>query len=126
MHVRNFALVLFALAALSTGAANAADADGNYAVWGMGSKSCFAYNQAVAQGGNEGYRDFAMGYLTAYNAVAQETYRIEGSMDLDQIMAWIGDYCETKQMHSFEQALSDFTVEHKDKRMKRAPSSVGR
>ena len=124
--VRVCACVLAALTAIGTGAANAADADGNYAVWGMGSKSCFAYKQAVAQGGNEAFREFVMGYLTAYNAVAQDTYRIEGSMSLDEIMAWLGDYCEARQMHSFEQALTDFTVEHKDARMKRSPSRVGR
>ena len=111
---------------MAAGAANAADADGNYAVWGMGSKSCFAYKQDTAQDGKDAFREFVMGYLTAYNAVAQDTYRIEGSMSIDAIMAWLADYCEAKQMHSFEQALTDFTVEHTSSRMKRAPGSMGR
>ena len=120
------ACVLAALIAMAPGTANAADADGNYAVWGMGSKSCFAFIQAMSQGGNDAFREFVMGYLTAYNAVAQDTYRIEGSMSIDAIMASLGDYCEAKQMHSFEQALTDFTAEHTASRMQRAPGSTGR
>lgn len=111
---------------LAVPASHAADDHGNYAVWGMGSKSCHTYNQVSAQGETGDYRNYVMGYLTAYNAVAQDTYRIEGNMNIDEIMTWIHDYCEVKPMNGFEQALSDFTVEHASTRIQRAPSRSGR
>ena len=70
----------------------AADKEGNHAVWGVGGKSCFHYGQAQGQPEAESYRDFAMGYLTAYDAMTADTYSIGDGKDLDQIMAWITDY----------------------------------
>jgi hypothetical protein len=67
-----------------------------------------------------------MGYLTAYNAVSTDTYGISGDMNLDAVMGWLGDYCEQKPMHSFEQALIDFTSSHTADRYTRPPGQVGR
>ncbi|MBI2994925.1 MAG: hypothetical protein HYY48_12235 [Gammaproteobacteria bacterium] len=118
---------LFVFGGIGAGTAAAADISGNHAVWGLGGKSCFAYIQAGAQGADRtDYRDYVMGYLTAYNAVTPDTYRIEGHMDLDQIMNWIGEYCDAKPMHGFEQALADFAVEHTATRLQRAPQRSGR
>ena len=106
--------------------ARAADKDGNYAVWGVGAKSCFHFTQAQGQPGAEAYRDFVMGYLTAYNALKEDTYNIGAGKDLDQVMAWITDYCKTKQVHGFEQALAEFTVEQFPQRSRHPPNRFGR
>jgi len=119
-------LALLACTGFGAGMAAAADLNGNHAIWGLGGKSCFAYNQAGAQGDRADYRDYVMGYLTAYNSVSPDTYRIEGNMDLDRIMSWIGDYCGTKPMNGFEQALADFTAEHAATRLQRAPGNSRR
>jgi hypothetical protein len=104
----------------------AADKDGNYAVWGMGSKSCFHYTQAQGQPGAEAYREFVMGYLTAYDALSEDTYNIGAGKDLDQVMTWLTDYCAKQQIHGFEQALVAFTVEQHPQRTRRPPFRTGR
>lgn len=102
----------------------AADRDGNYAVWGAGAKSCYTFNKRDEDQGKD-YRQYVMGYLTAYNALANETYSISAGEDLDAIMGWLARYCEEKPMHSFEQALVDYTSSHVDSRLKRPGGQVG-
>src|SRR5690606_41796577 len=67
-----------------------------------------------------GYRQYVMGYLTAYNALANETYSISADQDLDAVMGWLSTYCEDKPMHSFDQALMDYTSSHVADRLKRS------
>lgn len=108
--------------------AAAADKDGNYAVWGVGAKSCFHYTQAQAEAGAEAaaYRNYVTGYLTAFDAITEDTYSISAGKDLDQVMAWMTEYCTKKQIHSFEQALAEFTVEQHPQRSRRPPFRFGR
>lgn len=115
--------VVLACAILSTlsSTTSAADRDGNYAVWGPGSRSCHSYNQSTAEAERTPYRNYVMGYLTAYNAVSADTYAISADMSLDAVMNWVDDYCGEKPMHSFEQALIGFTSEHTDRRYQRPP-----
>ena len=106
-------------AALVAGSAFAADNDGNYAVWGQGKKSCFHYNQARKESDSaamEGFRSYLMGYLTAFDAITPKTYNIAGKMSLDDVLAWFDDYCEQKGMHSFDQAVIEFTAKHYEDR----------
>jgi len=98
----------------------AADKNGNYAIWGMGRNTCYSYNMAREAEDYVRYKDYLMGYLTAYNVVAENTYRISGKMELDNILEWMDDYCELKQVHSFELVLADFILEHKETRIKKA------
>lgn len=106
--------------------AAAADKDGNYAVWGVGAKSCYHYIQANGRGEGEVFRNFVTGYLTAFDAITEDTYSISAGKDLDQVMGWITEYCTTKQIHSFEQALAEFTVEQHPQRSRRPPGRFGR
>ena len=110
-----------ALAALVCASGAAADRDGNYAVWGPGAKSCHSYNQASGDDARIPYRNYVMGYLTAYNAVSVETYAITRDMNLEAVMGWLDDYCGQKPMHSFEQALIDLTSSHVEERYTRPP-----
>ena len=107
-------------------AALAADSKGNYAIWGAGNKSCHSYNLARAANDDNKFRDYTMGYLTAYNHQAQETYSISRDMNLEQILAWIDDVCELKPIISFDEALYNFITEHHEKRMKFPPGGFGR
>ena len=73
---------------------------------GKGQKSCFRYLKERAGGMDQAYREYVMGYLTAYNAVAPETYSISRDMNLDQIMTWLDDYCDANQVTGLEQSCS--------------------
>ena len=104
----------------------AADQSGNYAIWGKGQKSCFRYLKERAGGMDQAYREYVMGYLTAYNAVAPETYSISRDMNLDQIMTWLDDYCDANQVNGLEQSLLQFINNHYEQRYRMPPSRIGR
>ncbi len=106
--------------------AQAADKSGNYAIWGKGQKSCFRYLQDRSAAEDEPYKNYIMGYLTAYNAITPETYSISRNMKLDEIMTWLDDYCDSKQMHGIEQSMLEFIGSHYEKRYRRPPGRTGR
>ena len=103
--------------------AMAMDSAGKYAVWGVGSKACFTYSKDKKAGHGQKYRDYEMGYLTAYNRITPETYNISGKMDLEAVDAWVGDFCKNKPMNSFEQAMTNFVHDHIKSRYRVAPLS---
>ncbi len=105
----------------------AVDSSGNYAVWGVGKKACVGYSQAAAAADDvDKYKHYMKGFLTAYNIFTEKTYSITGKMNENQIVEWINDYCEENPMSSLENALTSFTFDHYDKRMKSPGSSAGR
>ena len=104
----------------------AADQSGNYAIWGKGQKSCFRYLKERSAGEDQAYREYVMGYLTAYNAVAPETYSISRDMNLDQVMTWLDDYCGTNQVNGLEQSLLEFISNHYEQRYRMPPGRMGR
>ena len=104
----------------------AKDKNGNYAIWGMGRKTCYSYSKAREAGDYAPYKDYLMGYFTAYNVMTEDTYLISGNMDLNEILEWMDDYCELKQMNSFDLVLSDFIIENHEKRLKTAPRKGAR
>lgn len=116
--IRLLAIALFLSLSFTV---QAMDKNGNYAVWSMGKKSCYSYTKAKGSDKQVLYDTFIMGYLTAYNAISAETYSISGSMTLSDILQWLDDYCELKPVHSFELALSEFLVAHKENRLKQSP-----
>ncbi len=103
--------------------AHAADENGSYAIWGVGKKSCFSYNKSRDSGDDSTYRNYLMGYLTAFNTQADDTYRISGGMDMFGVLNWIDEYCQEKPVHGFDQAVVEFIVEQFPKRYKRARGS---
>jgi len=118
--------VLIAAALLVTVSGYAADKSGHYAIWGPGNKSCHSYNLARAADTYDHFKNYLMGYLTAYNYLTPETYRVEGDMDINQILSWFDAQCELKPISSFEEAIANFINEHHDQRLKRPPTGVGR
>ena len=103
----------------------AADEKGNYAIWGDGQKSCFSFNKSRKSGEDSSYKNYLMGYLTAFNTQTEDTYRISAAKQMKDILSWIDDYCQEKPVHGFDQAVLEFVVEHFPRRYKRA-SSAGR
>ncbi len=104
----------------------AADKSGNYAIWGKGQKSCYRYMKDRSTGTDEAYKSFIMGYLTAYNAMTPQTYSISRDMKLDEIMAWLDNYCDLKQMHGIESSLLEFITSHYENRYRDPPGRTGR
>ncbi|OGT63519.1 MAG: hypothetical protein A3I13_03075 [Gammaproteobacteria bacterium RIFCSPLOWO2_02_FULL_47_50] len=105
----------------------AADKKGNYAIWGAGNSPCHGYNLARAANEDNKFRDYIMGYFTAYNHEAADTYSISRDMNLNEILNWVDEQCELKPITSIEEVLTNFIIENYENRMKSAPGSrVGR
>ncbi len=118
--------ISIALLCLSfTSASQAYDEDGNYAVWGLGKKSCFKYSQAREKNEYDDFSNYIKGFLTAYNMIEEETYSISSAMPFKKILEWLDDECELKQVHPLEHALLAFIDAHYDKRLKKAKSGSG-
>ncbi|MCG8325850.1 MAG: hypothetical protein MI673_10050 [Thiotrichales bacterium] len=107
-------------------ASHAIDESGNYAVWGVGKKSCFHYNKARENDAHDNYTSYIKGFITAINITEPDTYSISGSIPFNKILEWIDDTCELKQTHSLEQTLLQFVEEHYESRSRRARRGVGR
>ena len=99
--------------------AYAEDNNGNHAIWGVGNKSCISFTKAREADDFSAYKNYLMGFLTAYNILTSDTYRLSGSKDLNEILIWFDDYCELKAVNAFEQAIIDFVVEHHESRAKK-------
>jgi hypothetical protein len=111
---------------LLTSPVPAADNNGNYAVWGVGGKSCQNYNMARAANNDANFKDFLMGFFTAYNHQADETYSVTNTMTMDEILVWFDNECELKPVSSFEEAIITFILKHYEKRAKFPPGRFGR
>ena len=118
-HLITCLLMIFAHTAVAT------DKSGNFAIWGAGQKSCFSYSKARKSEDDNYYRYYLMGYLTAYNTQTPETYRVSGNKNLSDILSWLDNYCESKQVLGFDQALGEFIAEHYPSRYK-SSSTAGR
>jgi hypothetical protein len=90
---------------LVAGAAFAADAAGNYAIWGVGRSSCHQFVESLSATSGERYRIYLTGYLTAFNTLREDTYNATGGQSLDLSVGWLADYCELHQMESFDRAI---------------------
>ncbi|MEX2482623.1 MAG: hypothetical protein WD928_17335 [Gammaproteobacteria bacterium] len=111
MRVTLSALCLLATIAAAA-SSMAADAGGNYAIWGPGGRSCNQYQRSVEDvAARASFRHFLMGYLTAYNALAPKTYNALGDMSLGQALAWLDDYCAAHQLDSFDRALAQMLID---------------
>ncbi len=113
------------LTLLISGQAYAIDSSGNYAVWGAGKKSCFGLQKDMSEGNMDKYKHYMKGFITAYNILTDNTYSITGNMNENQVFEWIDGYCADNPMSSFEAALTSFTFEQFDDRMKSARSGGG-
>lgn len=118
------ALPLLALA-LHCAIAVAADSAGNYAIWGAGGRSCHQFLRAAADNAQAAeYRDYLMGYLTAINTLATDTYDTVGGESLETALAWINAYCAGHKIESFERALTQLVDAHHALRSRLPPGAA--
>lgn len=111
-------LLVFATAGIHS-AAQAADANRDYQVRATNKvDSCAALNRAVVAAKKEddwralyGFSLYMMGYLSAVNRVAFDTYDIAGKTNSKTILVWLENYCEENPDDSFDTALVNMTVE---------------
>ncbi len=96
----------------------AADIQGNYAIWGVGMTSCNQYIIAREAQDDVKYKQYVMGYLTAYNSMAENTYRVSGFNDLNSILSWMDETCIANRVHGFETSLKMYTEVMHEKRLK--------
>ncbi len=92
-------------ALLSPAPVNAADAAGNYAVWGIGQASCNQFVNAVEGGDFGKFGHYLAGYLTAVNTVKAGVYRIGESVSTENSLAALKAHCADHRMDSFERAI---------------------
>ena len=112
------------IACLASGAASAADSQGNYAVWGTGGRSCHQFTQAGADASKLApFRDYLMGYLTAFNALTPATYDAVGGASLEKTLAWLAAYCSEHKMDSFERAMGQMLLAGHDQRSRVPPGA---
>lgn len=104
-------------------AAEAADRDGNYAVWGVGQRSCNQFNTARERGELTEYESYALGYLTAYNTFVPDTFRIAPALDRTGVIAWLDRYCSVTPVDSFERALKQMMEHFHAERQTLAPNA---
>ncbi len=119
-------VMILSMMMLTSTTAVAVDSNGNYAVWGLGKKSCFGFTQEVKGDDFDKYKHYIKGFLTAYNIFTEKTYSITGSMNENEIIEWLNEYCADNPMSGLETALISFTFDHYDKRMKSSGRAVGR
>ena len=101
----------------------AADGAGNYAIWGVGQSSCFQFTKAIAKDDTGAYRNYLMGYLTAFNTLSENTYNVSGKAKLSEISDWIEGYCDLHQIESFNRAIQQYVSQQFENRATVAPGS---
>jgi len=112
------------LACIVSGMALAADGQGNYAIWGTGGRSCNQFTHARAETAKLApFRDYMMGYLTAFNTLVPDTYDALGGQSLEVSLEWLGEYCGEHKMDSFERAVGQLLQARHDQRARIPPGA---
>lgn len=120
----HFALLCAALGVTSL-PATGADAQGNYAIWGAGGRSCNQFARAAGDTAQmASFRDYMMGYLTAVNTLSPDTYDAVGGESLETAIGWLGEYCDEHRMDSFERALGQLVVARHAERNRMPPGAA--
>ena len=112
--------LLVAVLVLGAGVdARAADSAGNYAVWGAGGASCHRFQRSSAEASSEqAFRNYLMGYMTAYNAIVENTYNGLGGLSLEDALAWLDNYCSLHKLDSFDRAVVDLMISQHESRVR--------
>ncbi len=81
-------------------------------------ESCYALNRAVNSAKEEddwsalyGFSLYTMGYLTAINRLAHDTYDIGGRKNTKTLMVWLEQYCAENPDDSYDRALHHLIAE---------------
>lgn len=94
-------------------------------------ESCRGLNKALAKAKKQddwgdlyGFSLYTMGYLTAVNRFATNTYDIAGKKNTKTLMLWLEKYCAEHPDDKFNHALYQLTVELYPDRAVAAPEST--
>lgn len=109
--MRVYPSVALALLLALPGATFAADATGNYAVWGVGHASCNQFVNAYDKDAAQDYKSFLAGYLTAFNTVTDGVYQATGQNTVTDNLKALRAHCDTHRMDSFELAIRSLLQE---------------
>jgi hypothetical protein len=124
---RHFLALFGLLVGLGARPVAAADAQGNYAVWGIGQASCHQFGKAYAAGELDAYKAYLAGYLTAYNATTEGAWQVTGQRNLRDNLGEIAGLCAQSPMDSFERAIQALIAKGSaERRAEHAGASWGR
>ncbi len=87
-----------------SGAAGAADRNGDYAIVGYGSYPCSSLHPDT----DAGVANWLAGYLTAINQMYDNTYDLKGDLDLDGVVDWVYTYCSSHSNEGISKAATAF------------------
>ena len=94
---------LMVVSVMNSNFAIAANATGNYAIWGIGQASCNQFAQAFDADSVKDYQTYLAGYFTAYSTFANAAGAPDPS--LKDALRKIHDHCATHRMDSFERGI---------------------
>ena len=112
---RPTAVALLIVLLLAVPDCQGADANGNYRVMASDYvKNCAALNVAVSLAQEEdnwsllyGFSVYTMGYITAVNRLAFDTYDLAAGKNPKNLLLWLENYCERNPGKSIDEALHD-------------------
>jgi hypothetical protein len=90
--------------------ASAADKDGAYNT--TGSRSCGDW---VKERKEDGWPAVSLaawvaGYITAYNLHTPDTWDIKGKTDVESVLLWIDNYCQSTPLSNLASAMDELTT----------------
>ena len=128
MAIRRFLLAM--LASVVIAPVGASDSQKQFKVQAIDAvESCRGLNRALLKaktrddwGDLYGFSLYTMGYLTAVNRLAANTYDIAGKKNSKTLMLWLEKYCAEHPDDGFDIALYKLTVELYPNRAVAAPT----
>lgn len=90
----------------------AADKDGAYVSFGVGTSSCTGWTAArkVDDVRTVQYQEWLLGYLSAYNNWVHKGRNIAGSTGKNGLFMWIDDYCRKHGADPLAQAAENLVL----------------
>ncbi len=98
----------------------AADKDGAYVSFGVGTSSCTGWTTARAADDvrTVQYQEWLLGYISAYNNWVHKGQNVAGNMDKKGIFAWINNYCRENGADLLAQAAENLMLDLKGGKVK--------
>ena len=87
------------------------DTDRMYAIVGIGNNACDQFVEARRTRRDVAYMDWLGGYLTAVNAVSDNTFNIMGHTEFSSLILWIENYCSKNPLQTFARAVNVLIVD---------------
>ena len=106
----------------------AADKDGAYVSFGVGNSSCTGW--ATARKADDvrtvQYKEWLLGYLSAYNNWVHKGQNVAGSTDNKGLLVWIDNYCREHGADPLVQAVENLMLDLKGGKVKGGKAKGGK